>query len=222
MADQFVEPDATVSHDSRHIRTQESIGHEDQGNDNHRPAHRAARSLKNENRADQADDDVLLRVHAGAQDQFLVLNNEIHRGPYAQDGKQHVQRIHLLPGPGFPGRVKQENQAQAKSQVDRTLQVGVQDAKNRRVQLKDGKEDADGGNQDSPKSFGIPRIGFLIVFFQHLVCRHLRRSGSLFCFIRHIEPHILSFYWVPARNAVGNFVEASTTPRTDIVSRPEP
>ncbi len=139
MIEHLLHAHATMRHDAGHIGTEKRVHHKHEGYDDHRPADHASCRLKYHDRTDQADDEVRFRIHTGTQHQLIIVDDDIKRRARADDGENHVQRIHLALRPALTRRIKQENQQKAEGQVNRALQMRVQNTEGRRIQLENSK-----------------------------------------------------------------------------------
>ena len=96
MVKHFLNLNATVSHNARNIRTKESIQHEAEGYNNHRPAYNTTCSFKNHQRTNETDDEVRFIIHACTQHQLLIINYQVQSTSRADKSKCHIQRMHLI------------------------------------------------------------------------------------------------------------------------------
>ena len=164
MSNELLERQPTVREDARHVGAGKRVDQEGQHDADHRQTDDAARRLDDEQDAQQADGEVHARDRARAQHEVLVLEDDVGRCRNAEDREQHVKGVHLVARPRLARRVQEVHERQAEAEVDGSLQLRVEHAERRRVELEDGERDGNGGDDLRHNALVHHRVGFFIVF----------------------------------------------------------
>ena len=165
-----------MGQDARHIGTGKSIGQKGQHHAEHRLAYGPPRRFQDQQNTYAAYDEVSRRHRTGTQHELLVFQDDVGRRSRPQDSQQDIQRMDLAAFyPLFPRRIEQKYQRHAKAQMYSALQLGIEHAERTGIQLKYGKRNGNGRNNFGHKSLVVYRIGFIIIFFQHLIGELFRR-----------------------------------------------
>ena len=164
VADELLDRQPAVREDARHVGTGKGVDQEGQHDADHRQADDAARRLDDEQDAQQTDNEVNARDSARAQHEMLILHHDVGRRRSAENGEQHIEGMHLVARPRLARRVQEVDERQAEAQMDGPLQLRVEHAERRRVELEDGERDGNGGDDFRHDALVHHRVGFFVVF----------------------------------------------------------
>ena len=176
--------------DTRHIGAEEGVCEKEEHDCHHRQPDDSPRRLDDEEDADAADDDIGRRHRARARHELAVLNNDVGRRRRTEDGEDHIDGVkEVVPCPRAPKWIEQIRKCKAESKMDSALQLGVENAKGCRVELKDGKCNCNGGDNLLRHPLIVGGIRLAVVLLEH---------GLRSLLIGHRGVHILweNFYIV--------------------------
>lgn len=177
--------ESSVRERSRQVRSKEAVRDKAENDDHDRKAYNTPCCFNDHNNAKGADHLISRRYRARAENELLVIQQNIHRRDHGHNGKEQIEGMDipaLHPGP--LGRAEQVDQRNAEGQMDRTLDHGVHQTEEPCIDLEQREADADHCDPLRPDTAVLDRIGFFIqflqLFFQFLVHHtsfHLVRSG---------------------------------------------
>ena len=132
-----------------------------------RQSHNTPRRLDDEQGTDPAHDDIRRCSRTRTRHEFAVLDDDVGGCRRAQDGEDHVNGMkEAVPRPRTAEGIEKIRERKPKAEVDSALQLRVEDAEGRRVELKDGEGDGEGGDDLFRPSRIVNGIRFAVIFFE--------------------------------------------------------
>ena len=173
MPDELFERQPAMCEDARHIGTEERICEEEEDDRDHRQPHNATRRLDDKQDPKHADDCIHPRDRARTRYEFAVLDDDVRGCRRTKDGKEDIDRVkERIARPFSPERIEQIRERKSKTEMHRALELCVEYAERRRIELEYGERDRNRGNDLLRNPFVMHGIRLAVVFFQDLIRVH--------------------------------------------------
>ena len=143
----LVDGESSVCQRPGHVGAQEAIKQEAENYDDDRKAYDTAGSFQYHHNTQESHHGVGRCNGAGAEDELLVVHQDVYRRDDCQYGEEDINRMESSAlNPGFLRRAEEEYQRYAEGQVDAALDHGVQCTEDTGIYLEERKADAEGSH----------------------------------------------------------------------------